>query len=179
MRASAVEQLAAAREQVLVSAATYRQLVGHEPGRLRAASPLSKLLPASLDAALVTASREHPTILASEHLIDAAAFSVKSAERALLPQLSASAGVSSAYSNTSPIASQQDGTTNSASIGAKLTIPIYSGGRASALVRQNKESLSQVIAAAQLALNGVVEERDVGQRTTLDVLNAQAQSSPG
>ncbi|WOC14771.1 Outer membrane efflux protein BepC [Pseudochrobactrum sp. MP213Fo] len=29
------------------------------------------------------------------------------------------------------------------------------------------------IAAAQLALNGVVEERNVGQRTTLDVLNAQ------
>ena len=31
----------------------------------------------------------------------------------------------------------------------------------------------QVIAAAQLALNGVIEERNVGQRTTLDVLNAQ------
>ncbi|TJV75375.1 MAG: transporter, partial [Mesorhizobium sp.] len=89
------------------------------------------------------------------------------------------------------------------------TIPIYSGGRTSAIVRQNKESLSQarievdvsrdtvrqavtsawtqytaaqqtvvanrqVIAAAQLALSGVIEERNVGQRTTLDVLNAQA-----
>ncbi|TIT45824.1 MAG: transporter, partial [Mesorhizobium sp.] len=32
----------------------------------------------------------------------------------------------------------------------------------------------QVIAAAQLALSGVIEERNVGQRTTLDVLNAQA-----
>ncbi|WP_062202891.1 TolC family outer membrane protein [Aureimonas sp. AU12] len=30
------------------------------------------------------------------------------------------------------------------------------------------------VAAAQLALNGVVEERNVGQRTTLDVLNAQS-----
>ena len=30
-----------------------------------------------------------------------------------------------------------------------------------------------MIAAAQLALNGVIEERNVGQRTTLDVLNAQ------
>ncbi|TIU05770.1 MAG: transporter, partial [Mesorhizobium sp.] len=85
----------------------------------------------------------------------------------------------------------------------------YSGGRNSATVRQNKESLSQarievdvsrdtvrqavtsawtqytaaqqtvvanrqVIAAAQLALSGVIEERNVGQRTTLDVLNAQA-----
>lgn len=32
----------------------------------------------------------------------------------------------------------------------------------------------QVVAAAQLALDGVVEERKVGQRTTLDVLNAQS-----
>jgi outer membrane protein len=32
----------------------------------------------------------------------------------------------------------------------------------------------QLVSAAQLALNGVVEERNVGQRTTLDVLNAQA-----
>jgi outer membrane protein len=31
----------------------------------------------------------------------------------------------------------------------------------------------EVISAAQLALSGVIEERNVGQRTTLDVLNAQ------
>lgn len=32
----------------------------------------------------------------------------------------------------------------------------------------------ELVSAAQLALSGVVEERNVGQRTTLDVLNAQA-----
>ncbi|MBZ0164286.1 MAG: TolC family outer membrane protein [Notoacmeibacter sp.] len=32
----------------------------------------------------------------------------------------------------------------------------------------------QLVEAARLALNGVIEERNVGQRTTLDVLNAQA-----
>ncbi|MGL4489989.1 MAG: TolC family outer membrane protein [Rhizobiaceae bacterium] len=32
----------------------------------------------------------------------------------------------------------------------------------------------QLVAAAQLALDGVIEERKVGQRTTLDVLNAQS-----
>src|SRR5690606_39453003 len=32
----------------------------------------------------------------------------------------------------------------------------------------------ELVSAAQLALQGVVEERNVGQRTTLDVLNAQA-----
>ena len=208
-RSSAVAQLSAARAQALASAATYHQIVGDEPGKLKAAAPLAKLLPSSLDAAITIASAEHPAILATAHLVDAAAFAVKSQEGALLPQLSANAGVSSAYRNTVPGAlSTSDGTTNSASIGASLTIPIYSGGRTSALVRQSKESLGeariqvdvsrdqvrqavtsawtqytaaqqsvaanrQVIDAAQLALNGVIEERNVGQRTTLDVLNAQ------
>ena len=47
-------------------------------------------------------SNEHPAILATQHLVDAAAFSVKSAEGALLPQLSASAGVSDDYRNVIP-----------------------------------------------------------------------------
>ena len=212
-RAAAVASLSAARAQALASAALYRQIVGDEPGKLKGASPVAKLLPSSLAAAVGVAANEHPAILATQHLVDAAAFSVKSAEGALLPQLSASAGVSSAYQNTSPGAlpgvNSSDGTTNSASVGATLTIPIYSGGRTSAIVRQDKESLSQarievdvsrdqvrqavtaawteytaaqqqvaanrqVIEAAKLALSGVIEERNVGQRTTLDVLNAQA-----
>lgn len=41
---------------------------------------------------------------------------------------------------------------------------------ARALLNANRET----VRAQQLALNGVVEERNVGQRTTLDVLNAQA-----
>ncbi|KRB22510.1 TolC family outer membrane protein [Mesorhizobium loti] len=207
-RASAVASLSAARAQALASAATYHQVVGDEPGKLKPASPLGKLLPASLNSAIAIGSAEHPAILATQHLVDAAAFSVKSAEGALLPQLSASAGISDDYLNRNPNVGT-NGNSTSANIGATLTIPIYSGGRTSAVVRQNKESLGQariqvdvsrdqvrqavatawsqytaaqqsvsankqVIDAAQLALNGVIEERNVGQRTTLDVLNAQA-----
>ncbi|AZO23245.1 transporter [Mesorhizobium sp. M1E.F.Ca.ET.045.02.1.1] len=207
-RATAVAQLSAARATALASAATYHQIVGDEPGKLKAAAPVGKLLPGSIDSAFTIAAAEHPAILATEHLVDAAAFSVKSAEGALLPQVSASAGISDNYSHSVPDITGTNGTSTSANIGATLTIPIYSGGRTSAIVRQNKESLSQarievdvsrdqvrqavasawtqytaarqsvdanrqVIAAAQLALNGVIEERNVGQRTTLDVLNAQ------
>ncbi|GLQ81489.1 transporter [Mesorhizobium huakuii] len=208
-RASAVASLSAARAQALASAATYHQVVGDEPGKLKPASPLGKLLPSSLDAAIAIGANEHPAILATQHLVDAAAFSVKSAEGALLPQLSASAGISEDYLHNSPPGSSPNGNSTSANIGATLTIPIYSGGRTPAVVRQSKESLGQariqvdvsrdqvrqavatawsqytaaqqsvsankqVIDAAQLALNGVIEERNVGQRTTLDVLNAQA-----
>ena len=207
-RQAAIAQLSAARAQVLSSSAIYHQVVGEDPGRLKMPSPVSKLLPASLDQSFTIAAIEHPAIIATEHLVDAAAFSVKSAEGALLPQLSAEAGVSRSYRDTSP-SSFTDGTSNSANIGATLTIPIYQGGRVSAQVRQSKESLGQariqvdvsrdqvraavasawtqyqasretvaanreVVNAAQLALNGVIEERNVGQRTTLDVLNAQA-----
>ena len=207
-RQAAIAQLSAARAQVLSSSAIYRQVIGEDPGRLKMPSPVSKLLPGSLDQSFTIAAIEHPAIIATEHLVDAAAFSVKSAEGALLPQLSAEAGVSRSYRDTSP-SSFTDGTLNSANIGATLTIPIYQGGRVSAQVRQSKESLGQariqvdvsrdqvraavasawtqyqasretvaanreVVNAAQLALNGVIEERNVGQRTTLDVLNAQA-----
>jgi outer membrane protein len=206
-RSAAVAQLSAARAQALSSAATYRQIIGDEPGKLASPGP-AKGLPKSMDEATAVAATQHPAILATEHLVDAAGFVVKSTEGALLPQVSASAGVSRSYRNTSP-GSLSDGTYNSATIGATLTVPIYQGGRVSAQVRQSKESLGQariqvdvsrdqvraavtsawtmyqaaqesvganreLVSAAQLALNGVIEERNVGQRTTLDVLNAQA-----
>lgn len=211
-RSAAVAQLSAARAQASSSAAIYRQVVGDEPGKLKGASPLAKMLPGSLDQAIGRASAEHPAIISTQHLVDAAGFTVKSAEGALLPQVSASAGVSRSYRHTEgglPGVSTNDGTSDAASIGATLTVPIYQGGRASAQVRQSKESLGQarievdvqrdqvraavtsawtqylaalesvdanraLISAAQLALNGVIEERNVGQRTTLDVLNAQS-----
>lgn len=212
-QAAAQAQLSAARAQVQASSAQYRQIVGEDPGRLDTPRAVSHLLPPGMDHAFAIALNEHPAIRATLHMVDAAAFSVKSAEGAMLPQLNAQAGVSSSFRDTNLPGvgggAQGDGSTNSASIGLNLTIPIYQGGRTSAVVRQSKESLGQarievdvtrdqvrqavaaawtqyqaaiqvvdanrqLVAAAQLALNGVIEERNVGQRTTLDVLNAQA-----
>ncbi len=145
-RSGAEAQLSAARAQALASAAAYRQLIGEEPGQLKAAAPLAKLLPRSLDAAVAVASTEHPAIIATSHLVDAAAFGVKAAEGALLPSVTASAGVSRSYSDTrgGPLgASATDGYSNAANIGATLSVPIYQGGRTSAQVRKSKEQLGQ------------------------------------
>jgi outer membrane protein len=77
-----------------------------------------------------------------------------------------------------------------ASIAAQLTVPLYQGGSEYAAIRQAKETRDQVqanvtqawgqleaakaqIDAAEVALNGVREDARVGQRATLDVLNAQ------
>ena len=214
-RSAAVARVAAARAQAQSSAAIYRQIVGEEPGRLEAAAPLAKLLPNSLDQAIGIASSRHPAIMATEHLVDAAGFTVKSAEGQLLPQVSASASVARSFTERHAVNEQTglpgviENSGNSASIGAQLTVPIYQGGRTSAQVRQSKESLGQArievdvqrdqvraavtsawtqyiaaqqtlaatreaVTAAELALAGVIEERNVGQRTTLDVLDAQA-----
>ena len=145
-RSAAVAQLASARAQVQASEAAYRQVIGDEPGRLQPGQPLAKMLPKGVDQAVAIAASEHPAIISTEHLVDAAAFAVKSTEGALLPQVTASAGVQRNYQNTEGlpgVVTGTDGTFNSASVGATLTIPIYTGGRVSAQVRQSKESLGQ------------------------------------
>lgn len=207
-RASAVAQLAAARAQALSSAATYRQVIGDEPDALAPAAPIAKLLPATLDQGISTALIVHPAIKSNLHVVDATEFTVKSAEGALLPQLSAEGTLQRSIRETSP-GTVQDGTTDAASVGLQLNIPIYNGGRTSATVRRNKEQVGQaridvdvsrdqvrqavtaawtqyiaakqsiaanreLVSAAQLALSGVQEELNVGQRTTLDVLDQQA-----
>ncbi|MBX3580921.1 MAG: TolC family outer membrane protein [Rhizobiaceae bacterium] len=212
-RLLAIAQLAAARAQAQTSEATYQQVIGNAPGTLQPGQPLAKMLPKSMDAAVGMAAVEHPAIIATQHLVDSSAFAVKSAEGQALPGVTASAGLNHNYRNTEasglPGVGANDGNFNSASIGATLTIPIYTGGAVSARVRQSKESLGQAriqvdvtrdqvrqavvsawtqyvaaresvsanreqVAAQQLALNGVIEERNVGQRTTLDVLDSQA-----
>ncbi|MEO3385571.1 TolC family outer membrane protein [Mesorhizobium sp. CAU 1741] len=209
-QAAAQAELSAARAQVQASEANYQLYIGDQPGRLEGGRSVSHLLPNSIATAISIALTEHPAVVATQHLVDAAGFSVKSAEGALLPQVTAEAGVSRSFRDSNlPGVNTQNGTTNSASVGLNLTIPIYQGGRVSAQVRQSKESLGrarievdvtrdsvrqavtaawsqyissqqvvsagrELVSAAQLALNGVIEERNVGQRTTLDVLNAQA-----
>lgn len=209
-QAAAQAQLSAARAQALASEAVYLSFIGDRPGRLDAPSPVNRLLPANLEQAMAIALQEHPAIKATQHLVDAADFSVKVAEGAMLPQVSAQAGISTGFRDSNlPGVTGGYSRTDSAAVGLNLTVPIYQGGRASAQVRQAKETLGQtriqvdvtrdqvrqavtsywtsyistqqvisaqreLVSAAQLALNGVIEERNVGQRTTLDVLNAQA-----
>jgi outer membrane protein len=203
-RASAVADLNQARADVKSMEATYRQIVGADPGSLKPA-PLASKLPRSINQSYQVADAGHPAILATKYAVDAAGYNVKANEGALLPTL----GLNASASHAETFAGEEGfGDGNSASVGVRVTVPIYSGGRTSALVRQSKEQLGQArievdvtrdsvrqavasawsqfegarasvsaqreaVKAAQLALQGVIEERNVGQRTTLDVLNQQ------
>ncbi|MBJ6131543.1 TolC family outer membrane protein [Ochrobactrum sp. Q0168] len=202
-RSTAVAELNSARANVKSAEATYIRIVGAQPDRLTAAAA-AKNLPKSPSDAFAIAQAGHPGILATQYAVNAAGYNVKAKEGAMLPTVGLSAGAS----RLDTYAGSTVGDGNSASVGIGVTIPIYTGGRTSAQIRQSKEQLGQArievdvvrdqvreaigsawsqleaarasvkanrdgIAAAQLALDGVIEERKVGQRTTLDVLNAQ------
>jgi len=194
---AAVASLNAAR-------ATYQQVIGHAPKNLGKLRAIDKLLPKSVDAGIATSRARHPAILASAYNIDIAAYNVKVLEGQLLPTVSVDGTLSSSTDQQGP----GTGTTNSAALMARLSVPIYQAGLPSAQIRQAKETLGQrrierdvsldqvrlavvsawgnldaaraqieatnsQVAAEQLVLSGVIEERKVGQRTTLDVLTAQ------
>ncbi|MBP2238041.1 outer membrane protein [Sinorhizobium kostiense] len=199
--AQAQSLLVAAVAQLKQSEAVYVQIVGAAPTAIRQTGPATRGMPRSLDQAVATGLRENPQILAAQYSVDSAGFQVKSAEGTMLPGVVLQGAVTRNTGNVNA-----DNTT--ASITARLEVPIYQGGAEYGQIRQAKERLGQQrilvdsaraevqqtvvsahaqlesalaritasrsqISAANLALEGVVEERKVGQRTTLDVLDAQ------
>lgn len=216
-QALATALLNSALSAVAQSEASYFDTIGDAPNNLAPANAPSRLVPNSVATAYAMSQRQHPAILATLASVDAAAYQVKVAEGAFLPQVTLSGEVANSYaaSDTDPNPGSLPGvdvqTSNdvSATVGAQITIPIYQGGAASSQVRQFKETLGQrrievdgtrdqvraavasswaqleaakanitgyqaQVRAARLALEGVIEERNVGQRTTLDVLDSQA-----
>lgn len=123
--ATAQSLLAAARGNVDVQVEAYRLAVGRTPGTRLQAPPALPDLPTSLQGAQQLALQIHPLISADQHDITALELlaSARAADR--LPQVS----LRGTFSQTRP---NQD----SASIALNGTVPIYNGGRRSALQRQ-------------------------------------------
>ncbi|MCP4183768.1 MAG: TolC family outer membrane protein [Hyphomicrobiales bacterium] len=202
-RASAVAALASARAQLKGSIAVYRQIVGHDPKNQQTAHNIDNLLPREINAALAIARREHPAILATHHLVDQASFNVKSAEGGLLPSLSVSGSaskrvdvslagdrnVSNSVYATLAVPIYQGGAVsakirqNKELLGQRRieVDSIVDQVRAAVIfafsqLESARHSVTSGVAqlrASRLALEGIVEERNVGQRTTLDVLTTQ------
>jgi outer membrane protein len=208
--AQSESRLAAGRSQVLTaeanyktSAAVYRQVIGSDPRRLTAATPVDRFSPGSQAGAVDAGTAQHPNVLNAQYNVDIAVSNVKVAEGALLPNLSLQGSVAENKMQTITGISAFN-----ASVTGVLNVPIYQGGAEYSAIRQAKETLGQrridldtardqvrqivvqswglldaakanieatqaQVQAAEIALNGVREEARVGQRTTLDVLNAQ------
>jgi len=208
--AQSESRLASGRSQVLTaesnyktSAAIYRQVIGNDPGKLSATSPVDRFSPHDLKNVVGVATARHPNVAAAQYAVDVAELQVKVAEGALAPTVTLQGNAQQAF-ETSPTQLR----TFSASVIGQVAVPIYQGGAEYSAVRQAKETLGQrrldldtardairqvavqswgqleaakanieatqsQVQAAEIALNGVREEARVGQRTTLDVLNAQ------
>ncbi|MDI7863344.1 TolC family outer membrane protein [Rhizobiaceae bacterium n13] len=206
--AAAKAALSTAIAALKSSEATYVQIVGDAPKGIKQPVPAKRGLPSNLDNAVATGIKEHPSVLASLHSVDAAGYQVKSAEGILLPGVVIQGSVNQSGTTQPGFFGQPQEDTVAGSVTAQLRIPIYQGGAEYGRVRQAKERLGQQrilvdsvrasvqqtivsayaqyeaakasivanreqIAAAKVALSGVLEERNVGQATTLDVLTTQ------
>src|SRR6185503_2893796 len=85
--AQAESRLAAGRSQVLTaeanyksSAATYRQVIGVDPGKLTPATPVDRFSPPSQIGAVDSGTAQHPNVLTAQYNVDVAVSQVKVAE---------------------------------------------------------------------------------------------------
>nr|AMR68969.1 channel protein TolC [Bradyrhizobium liaoningense] len=183
--------------------ATYRRVIGNDPVNLAPGSPVDRLLPPSLAKAVELALIENPTVTAAMFGIDVAYMSVKINEGALLPTVTLQATAQQANEQTliqnrafsaSAVAQaswqlyaggseyslirQSKESLAQQRLTLDQTRDQARADTASAwgLLQASKAQVTSAqaqVTASEIALNGVREEAKAGQRTTLDVLNAQ------
>jgi outer membrane protein len=201
--AAAEAAMHAAESTLTTTRANYRRIIGVEPENLAPASPVDRLAPATLTAAIAAAVAQNPNVLGALYGVDIAQLQVKIAEGALWPTLT---GQYNVQQQIFPTITTPRSYTDTLSL--NLSVPLYQGGAEYANIRSNEESVDQQrlnvdqvrdqtradvvqawgqlqaakaqIEAAQRqndaaarALTGVRNEAMAGQRTTQDVLNAE------
>lgn len=195
--------LHAAESTLMTTRANYRRIIGNDPANLAPATPVERLAPATLPAAIATGIQQNPSVTAAMYGVDVAQLQVKIAEGALWPSLTFQGNIEKQVESTLLTPKL-----NTATAAVNLSVPIYQGGVEYSAIRLDKEAVGQQrlnvdqvrdqaqanvvqawgqlqaakaqVAAAERqgsaserALTGVRNEALAGQRTTLDVLNAQ------
>lgn len=201
--AAGKSQQLAARSTLTSTRSNFRRIIGNEPSALAPGSPVDRYLPGTLASAVNLGLVENPNVTASMFGIDVSYLQVKVAEGALFPTVSLQVGAQQAYEQQISIPKQfvasaiaqvsvpiyQGGAEYSLIRQSKETLAqqrlaleqvrdqtrasvVQAWGQLIASKAQVSSAQSQV-QASEIALNGVREEAKAGQRTTLDVLNAQ------
>jgi outer membrane protein len=196
-------QLLAAEATLTTTRANFRRIIGNEPQALAPGSPVDRFLPGTLPGAVDLSLIENPNVTAAMFGIDVNFLQVKVNEGALLPTVTLQAGVQQSYEqqltifrtfNASALAQvsvplYQGGAEYALIRQSKETLAqqrlvleqtrdqtrantVTAWGQLVAGKAQVASAQAQVT-ASEIALNGVREEAKAGQRTTLDVLNAQ------
>ncbi len=196
-------QLLQAESNLVTTRANFRRIIGNDPVALAPGSPVDRYLPATLAAAIDLGLLENPSVTAAMYGIDVSFLQVKVNEGALFPTVTLQGSVQQSYESTMSIyrsfgasavaqlsipvyqggaeyalirqsketLAQQRLTLEQTRDQTRATVA-QAWGQLVAGKAQVASAQSQVT-ASEIALNGVREEARVGQRTTLDVLNAQ------
>jgi len=199
----AQSQAILAESNLKTSVARFRQNIGVEPRQLAPGRPIENLLPKSLSVALTGALSNHPAIIAALHGVDAAELQVKVTESDLYPTFGVTGTVQQRYDSTlfgdnrlsaSIVGALTIPIYEGGQVYARTRQAKETAGQRRIDVDTQRDTVraavvsawggldaakAQIVAAqaqveaASTALAGVREEAKVGQRTTLDVLNAQ------
>jgi outer membrane protein len=192
-----------AESNLVTTRSNYRRIIGNEPENLAPGSPVDRYLPPTLPQAVELSLIENPNVTAAMYGVDVNFLQVKINEGALLPTVTLQGSVQQAYEQTmisqrsfgaSAVAQvsvpiYQGGAEYSLIRQSKETLAqqrlnlettrdqtrantVTAWGQLVAGKAQVASAQAQV-QASEIALNGVREEAKAGQRTTLDVLNAQ------
>ena len=201
--AASQSQVLAAEANLKSSQAAYRRAVGVEPVNLRPGMPVDRLSPSTLDASIDSGRSKHQLVTSAQYTVDTAQFAVKAAEGTLYPTVTLESAVQKRWDLAPGSFDQLTGTVlgrvavpiyqggNEYSIirqtketlgQRRIELDVQRDLVRASVVQswsQLQATKAQIIAAqaqvtaTEVALNGVREEARVGQRTTLDVLNAQ------
>jgi outer membrane protein len=201
--AAAESSLLAAQASLATSTANYLAIIGVLPHNLTPASPVDRHAPGTLAAAEQAATLQNPNVTAAMYGIDVAYLQVKINEGALFPTLAVQATVQQASQPVAGVASQFTAAAiGQLSIPIYQGGGEYALIRQSKenlgqqqlnldlVRRQTRANVSQYwaqviatkgelqkakeqVAAAEAAMNGMLKEITVGERTTLDLLIVQ------
>src|SRR5690606_838505 len=202
-RAGAVSALDQARANLKSSRAEYERIIGAPPSNLREPPVPTRLLPKSLESATSIALNESPLIINALYLEKSASYNVDTIRGELLPTVTLQAAYQDRFEPSSGIAeSETASVTGRVRVpiyqGGEVDARVRDAKHAHASILQTIEdgrtqvrantvtawsqyqaAVAQIesdkaqVAANQTALAGVREEEKVGQRTLLDVLNAE------
>jgi len=202
LAAGKTQQLTA-ESNLTTTRSKFRQVIGNEPVALAPGSPVDRYLPGTLPSAIELGLTQNPNVTAAMFGIDVSYLQVKVNEGVLLPTVNLQASVQQSYEQQMTIFRQfgasaiaqlnvpifQGGAEYALIRQSKETLAqqrlvleqqrdqtranvVTAWGQLVAGKAQVQSAQAQVT-ASEIALNGVREEAKAGQRTTLDVLNAQ------
>lgn len=202
-RARALSDLDTAKSNLRTSRAVYERVIGRPPNALSEPKPPTKLLPMNVEDVIRIAEREHPNVVSALYRERSARHAVDKIWGELLPEVSVQANYGQRFNPTRAIDEQdsasitgrlsmplyEGGETQARVRAAKhqhvarlqeieqarketeaAAITAWSKLQAA---RAQVQSDRAAVEAASIALEGTREEEKVGQRTLLDVLNAQ------